>query len=56
MNEENNVEMENSTQHIEDVSLIRHELDSAGDMQSRDLAQMGTWDLNPVSSRGPAWN
>jgi ubiquitin carboxyl-terminal hydrolase 25 len=56
MNQDSNVEMENGTQHIEDVSLIRHELDGAGDMQSRDLAQMGSWDLNAASSMDAAWS
>jgi ubiquitin carboxyl-terminal hydrolase 25 len=56
MNQDSNVEMENGTQHIEDVSLIRHELDGAGDMQLRDLAQMGSWDLNAANSMDAAWS
>jgi ubiquitin carboxyl-terminal hydrolase 25 len=56
MNEDSNVEMENGMHHIEDVSLIHHELDSAGDMQSRDLAQMGSWDLKGAGSMEPPWN
>jgi ubiquitin carboxyl-terminal hydrolase 25/28 len=56
MNEDSNVEMENGTQHVEDVSLVRHELDGARDTQSGDLAQMGSWDLNPAASRDPEWN
>jgi ubiquitin carboxyl-terminal hydrolase 25 len=56
MNQDSNVEMENGTQHVEDVSLVRHELDGAGDMQSRDLAQIGSWDPNAASSMDAAWS
>jgi ubiquitin carboxyl-terminal hydrolase 25/28 len=59
MNEDGNVEMDNGAQHIEDVSLIRHELDGAragaGDMQSRDLAQMGSWDQNGGGGMDGQW-
>jgi ubiquitin carboxyl-terminal hydrolase 25/28 len=54
MNEDSNVEMENGIQHIEDVSLIRHELDG-GDMRSRDLAQMGTWDVKGPGAMDKEW-
>jgi ubiquitin carboxyl-terminal hydrolase 25 len=54
MNEDGNVEMENGIQHIEDVSLIRHELDG-GDMQSRDLDQIGTWDLKGPGAMDKEW-
>ena len=54
--EDSNVEMENGTRHVEDVSLIRHELDGAGDTQSRDLAEMGSWDMKGPGSMNPAWN
>jgi ubiquitin carboxyl-terminal hydrolase 25 len=52
---EDNVEMDNGTQHIEDVSLIRHQLDGSADTQSRDLAQMGSWDQKGPHANDAPW-